>query len=75
MRQGQIFDLEKNFILGKSKWSIAWLWIWEEFPANFVYDFATKMFLILYSIYLTNFIVSLPLLLEILDNICIAIVC
>ena len=45
------------------------------FPAHFVYDFSTKVFLMLYSINLPNFIAWLPLLLEILDNMCIAIVC
>ena len=44
-------------------------------PARFVYDFSTKMFLMLYSINLPNFIVQLPLLLEILGNMCIATVC
>ena len=44
-------------------------------PAHFVYDFSTKMFLMLYSIKRPNFIAWLPLLLEILDNMCIAIVC
>ena len=44
-------------------------------PAHFVYDFSTEMFLMLYSINLTNFIASLPLLLEILGNMYIAIVC
>ena len=39
-------------------------------PAHSVYHFSTKMFLMLYY-----FIVWLPLLLEILDNLCIAIVC
>ena len=33
-------------------------------PAHFVYDFSTKMFLMLYSITLPNFIVWLPLILE-----------
>ena len=42
---------------------------------HFVYDFSTKMFLILYSVNWPNFIVWLPLLLEILGNMCIAIVC
>ena len=41
----------------------------------FVYDFSTKMFLMPYSINWLSFIVWLPLLLEILANICIAIVC
>ena len=44
-------------------------------PAHFVYDFSTKMFLMSYSINWPNFIVWLPLLLEILGNMCIAIVC
>ena len=44
-------------------------------PAYFVYDFSTKMFLILFCINWPNFIPWLPLLLEILGNMCIAIVC
>ena len=44
-------------------------------PPNFVYDFSTKMFLMLYSINSPNFIVWLPLPLEILGNVCIAAVC
>ena len=44
-------------------------------PAHFVYDFSTKMFLMLYSISKPNFIAWFPLLLEILGNMCIAIVC
>ena len=44
-------------------------------PAHFVYDFSTKMFLVLYSINWPNFIAWLPLLLEILGNMCVAIVC
>ena len=44
-------------------------------PAHFVYDFSTKMFLKLYSINRPNFIVWLPLLLEILGNMYLAIVC
>ena len=43
-------------------------------PLYFVYDFLTKIFLILCSIKWQNFIVWLPLLLEILDNMCIVIV-
>ena len=43
--------------------------------AHFVYDFSTKIFFKLYSINLPNFIAWLPLLLEILDNMCIAMVC
>ena len=41
----------------------------------FVYDFSRKKFLMLYSINCPNFIVWLPLLLEILGNMCITIVC
>ena len=44
-------------------------------PAHFVYDFSTKMFIMVYSINWSNFIVCLHLLLEILGNMCIAIVC
>ena len=43
-------------------------------PVHFVYDFSTKMFLILYCINCPNFIVWLPLILEILANMCIEIV-
>ena len=38
-------------------------------PVHLVYDFSRKMFLMLYSINWPNFIVWLPLLLEILGNI------
>ena len=41
--------------------------------AHFVYDFSTKMFFMLYSINWPNFIDWLPLLLEILGNMCITI--
>ena len=44
-------------------------------PAHFVYDFSTKILLMLYCINWSNFIVWLPLLLEILHNMCIAIAC
>ena len=44
-------------------------------PAHFEYGFSTKMFLMLYSFNWPNFIAWLPLLLEILANMCIAIVC
>ena len=44
-------------------------------PAHFVYNFLTKMFLMLYSINWSNFIVWLPLLLEKLGNTCIKIFC
>ena len=44
-------------------------------PAHFVYDFSTKMFLMLGSINSPSFVTSLPLLLEILGNMCIVIVC
>ena len=43
--------------------------------AHFVYDFLRKMFLMLHSINRPNFIVGLPLLLEMLSNMCITIVC
>ena len=43
-------------------------------PAYFVYDFSTKIFLILYFINLPNFIVWLTIL-EILGNMCIASAC
>ena len=42
---------------------------------HFVYDFTRKRFLMLYSIDWSNFIVRYPLLLEILGNMCTAIVC
>ena len=42
------------------------------FPPFFVHDFSRKMLLILYSINCPNFIPWLPVLLEILDNMCIA---
>ena len=44
-------------------------------PAHFVYNFSTKMFLMLYSINGPNFVAWLPLLLEILGNICFEILC
>ena len=44
-------------------------------PPHSVYDFSREMFLMLYSINWSNFIVWLPLLLEILGNMCITIVC
>ena len=44
-------------------------------PAHVVYDSSTKVFLMLYSINCPNFIDWLLLLLQILGNICIAIVC
>ena len=40
-------------------------------PTHFVNGFSTKMFLMLYSINWPNFIAWLPLLLEILSNMCI----
>ena len=45
------------------------------FQQHFVYEFSRKIFLMLYSINRPNFIVWLPLLLEILGNLCIAFVC
>ena len=44
------------------------------FPPHFVYDFSRKTFLKLHSINCPNFIVWLPLLLEILGNMCITVV-
>ena len=44
-------------------------------PAQFMYDFSTKKFLMLYSVNWPNLITWLPLLLEKLRNMCIAIVC
>ena len=44
-------------------------------PLHFVNNFSRKMFLMLHSINCPNFIVCLPLLLDILDNMCITIVC
>ena len=42
---------------------------------HFLYDFSRKMFLMLYSINQPTFIALLPLVLETLVNMCIAIVC
>ena len=42
---------------------------------NFVYDFPTEMFVMLYYINCSNFIAWFPLLFEILGNMSIAIVC
>ena len=44
-------------------------------PLHSLYDFSTKMFLMLDSINWANFIVWFPLILEILGNMCIGIVC
>ena len=44
-------------------------------PPHFEYDFSRKIFLMLHSINWPNFIVWLPLLLDILGNMCITIVC
>ena len=44
-------------------------------PSYFVHNFSRKMFLMLHSINWPNFIVPLPLFLEILGNMCITIVC
>ena len=43
--------------------------------SNFVYDFSRYFFLVLHSINWPNLIAWLPLLLEILGNMCITIVC
>ena len=45
------------------------------FPGHFPHNFWRKTFLLLYSINWPSFIVWLPLLCEILGNMCIAIVC
>ena len=47
----------------------------DPYPPHFVYYFSIKIFLVLYSVNWPNFIVWLPLLLEILGNICIVIIC
>ena len=44
-------------------------------PPHFVYEFSRKIFLMLFSINWPNFIFWLPLLLEILANMCIVIIC
>ena len=44
-------------------------------PAHFVYDFSTKMFIMLYSFKWSIFTAWLPLLLEILGNMYIVIAC
>ena len=44
-------------------------------PPHFVYDFSRKMLLVLYSTNWPSFIAWLPLLIETLVNMCIAIVC
>ena len=44
-------------------------------PSHFVDDFSRKMVFMLYSINWPNFIVWLPLPLEILGNMCITIAC
>ena len=49
--------------------------LWIVPPLNFVYDFSRKMFFMLHYINWPNFVVWFTLLLEILGNMCIAIVC
>ena len=44
------------------------------YPLHFMYDFSVKIFLMLYSSNLPNFIVWLPLVLEIFGIMCIAFV-
>ena len=44
-------------------------------PTHFAYEFSRKMFLMLHSTNQPNLIVWLPLLLEILGDMCITIVC
>ena len=57
-----------NFVLLEKGLGIASL-------AHFAYDFLRKIFLMLYAINWPNLIAWLPLLLEILVNMCIAIIC
>ena len=45
------------------------------FPPHFVYDFSRKNVLLFYSTNWANFIVLLPLLLEVLGNRCSAVLC
>ena len=44
-------------------------------PLHFAYDFSSKMYILLYFINWPNFILWVPLLLEIFGEMCIAIVC
>ena len=44
-------------------------------PQHSVYDFSSKMFLMLYSFNWPNFIVWFPLFIDVLGNMCIKIVC
>ena len=44
-------------------------------PPHFLYDFLRKMFFLLYSINWPSLIACLPLLIEMLGNMCIAIIC
>ena len=44
-------------------------------PPHFMYDFSRKLFLMLYSFNWPNFLLWLPLLFEVLDNLCIVIIC
>ena len=64
----QTVDLEIGSILISYKGSRPTFYL-------FVYNFSKKIFLILYSINRPNIIVWLPVLLKILDNICIVIIC
>ena len=44
-------------------------------PPHFAHDFSKKLFLMLHSINQPNFIAWLPLLFEILGNMCFAVTC
>ena len=73
-------QLELNKILGYwsrdiLNWSFSEKGLGLVPPPYFLYDFSRKMFFMLYSINWPNFIVWLPLLLEILGNKYIKIVC
>ena len=49
--------------------------LWLVSPPHLIHDFPREIFPMLYSSNLLNFIAWLPLILEILDNICIVIIC
>ena len=67
-----------NFRLLVNRYAQFWLFrkgTGIEFSAKLVYGFSREIFLMLYYINCPTFIVWLPLLLEVLGNICVAIVC
>ena len=88
MSQGDKFQTSfcflKTFAWVKSKWFVVYFdcpqlvslekFLGIVFPPHFFYDISRKMTLILYSSNWPNFIVWLPLPLEIFSNTCIAIV-